>query len=737
MSLPLIKGARADESVDQLIEEALAAAPVAAAADNSNASSAQPWSAEPQEATVAVPDLAPATGSSDSLVEAATGAPFDLLGPLGGAAVLELGNMERQLQQATRSAEAALASVKDLQSRVEAQTREAQTAAAHMRELRMQLEARSQEAAQLQGLLEEREGTLAAVQAAKRSAEASVADLSSRLAEAQAAGQATQGELQARLEQMEAVKAELQQVRRENSQAQEDLVTVRKERESLKFKVLDSERNAAQAVQQLASSAAAFNAERDAVEAALAELRQSQQRQQAALDKAAVEQRSLEGQLRAKVADLVRERQTSELKEQALQKQVEDLEEKVEAGYRDQNELLRRLEDEAAEVARLQGVLERAEADADAARALVAEERARGELLEKARAAAVQDARSVLGENRELKFALQDATQAVTSLQAELSSTKEELAHITQELEAAQGANERLEQQLAGEHTKLAAMEEDIQMAAKDAKDAVHREMEALAAAERLKEELADAQAAAEAKSGKLGEAEQQLKTVRKQLADQMFMLANADANAEEAKKFRDVAMQLKEERARVESAAKGEIRRLSLELASLREADGGTVQALEAASKEAEGLREELAALRQKLQESEQERAILQATASAFNSAGTGPTHLAKPPKRPRKPKSGNGSGSGGVDNGLSVVDPVVDPDSAVSADTVAAERVAAANMRAAQIRAEAALLVETVEDRAHEAIQEAQAQTARHAEEVDRLKAELQRMRGGAQGA
>ena len=52
--------------------------------------------------------------------------------------------MERQLQQATRSAEAALASVKDLQARVEAQTGEAQAAAAHMRELRTQLEARSQ-----------------------------------------------------------------------------------------------------------------------------------------------------------------------------------------------------------------------------------------------------------------------------------------------------------------------------------------------------------------------------------------------------------------------------------------------------------------------------------------------------------------------------------------------------------------------------------------------------------------
>ena len=70
-----------------------------------------------------------------------------------------------------------------------------------------------QEAARLQGLLEEREGTLAAVQAAKRSAEASVADLSSQLAEAQAGGQAAQKELRSRLEQMEAVKGELQQVR--------------------------------------------------------------------------------------------------------------------------------------------------------------------------------------------------------------------------------------------------------------------------------------------------------------------------------------------------------------------------------------------------------------------------------------------------------------------------------------------------------------------------------------------
>jgi hypothetical protein len=63
---------------------------------------------------------------------------------------------------------------------------------------------------------------------------------------------------------------------------------------------------------------------------------------------------------------------------------------------------------------------------------------------------------------------------------------------------------------------------------------------------------------------------------------------------------------------------------------------------------------------------------------------------------------------------------------------DPVVAEALAAAKKRAAEIRAEAALLVETVEDRAHAAVAEAQAETAKHAEEVDRLKAELLRMRG-----
>ena len=55
-----------------------------------------------------------------------------------------------------------------------------------------------------------------------------------------------------------------------------------------------------------------------------------------------------------------------------------------------------------------------------------------------------------------------------------------------------------------------------------------------------------------------------------------------------------------------------------------------------------------------------------------------------------------------------------------------------AAALKRAAEIRAEAAMLVESVEDRAHEAVMEAKAETKRHSAEADRLRAELQRIRG-----
>ena len=64
------------------------------------------------------------------------------------------------------------------------------------------------------------------------------------------------------------------------------------------------------------------------------------------------------------------------------------------------------------------------------------------------------------------------------------------------------------------------------------------------------------------------------------------------------------------------------------------------------------------------------------------------------------------------------------------------AAEAVAAAEKRAAEIRAEAALLVETVEDRAHEEVEAARAEAAKHSREVERLTAELSRMRSSGGG-
>lgn len=62
-----------------------------------------------------------------------------------------------------------------------------------------------------------------------------------------------------------------------------------------------------------------------------------------------------------------------------------------------------------------------------------------------------------------------------------------------------------------------------------------------------------------------------------------------------------------------------------------------------------------------------------------------------------------------------------------------VMAERISAAEKRAAEIRAEAALLVETVEDRAHEAVMAAQAEAAKQTREVERLTKELHRIRRG----
>lgn len=50
------------------------------------------------------------------------------------------------------------------------------------------------------------------------------------------------------------------------------------------------------------------------------------------------------------------------------------------------------------------------------------------------------------------------------------------------------------------------------------------------------------------------------------------------------------------------------------------------------------------------------------------------------------------------------------------------------AAGRQAAESRAQAAMMVEAVEDRAYEAVMEAQAEAARHAAEADKLRQQLQ---------
>ncbi|KAL0021976.1 hypothetical protein WJX77_002082 [Trebouxia sp. C0004] len=62
----------------------------------------------------------------------------------------------------------------------------------------------------------------------------------------------------------------------------------------------------------------------------------------------------------------------------------------------------------------------------------------------------------------------------------------------------------------------------------------------------------------------------------------------------------------------------------------------------------------------------------------------------------------------------------------SSVDMAVAAAQRAAA--LRAAESRAQAAMMVEAVEDRAYEAVLEAQAETAKHAAEADRLRQQLQ---------
>jgi hypothetical protein len=247
----------------------------------------------------------------------------------------------------------------------------------------------------------------------------------------------------------ESLRAELDSMRQEVQSKDEELMRGRMEREQLKMKIIDAERIATQA-------------------------------QNSALKRV----------------------QEAEAGMKTLETQVLNLEKQVEASYADQNALLSRLEamQEAKNVAesRAEVALE----DATAAKSLILAERDRNATVEAARAAAVEDAKTLLGERRELTLALEDAQARAQRLETEahderlsriatekaLESTTSQMEHLVAELSAAQAETQTALAQAEEARNRAHQAEEEEKIAAHDAKEALHREMEALAELERVTE---------------------------------------------------------------------------------------------------------------------------------------------------------------------------------------------------------------------------------------------------------
>jgi len=121
------------------------------------------------------------------------------------------------------------------------------------------------------------------------------------------------------------------------------------------------------------------------------------------------------------------------------------------------------------------------------------------EIIDAARAAAVQDARNLLAERRDLQAKIQETADSGAATVAEerlgrmaaekaLESCETQVNHLAEELAAATDESAQLRVALDEERKKIAAFEIDIQLASKDVKDSLHREMEALSEAQRQSE---------------------------------------------------------------------------------------------------------------------------------------------------------------------------------------------------------------------------------------------------------
>jgi chromosome segregation ATPase len=275
--------------------------------------------------------------------------------------------------------------------------------------------------------------------------------------------------------------AQMEQATAENAARDEELTKGRMEREKLKFKVIDAERAANEAV------AAAENAKND------------KQRIASELTTAREELNTLKTEL-------------EKLKKHsaAVEDQLLSRDSQIEATFKDQNELMKRLDEEHAQVAQLEKELAVTQEDAEAAKSIIRMEREKLSTIEAARAAAVEDARKLLAERRDLTTDVEEAKEALKeekmlriAAEKALESTESQLKHLVAELSTAQGEIATANALHSEAKRQLADLETDANLAAKDAKEALHKELELMAelekqveATESLKMELEHAKRA-------------------------------------------------------------------------------------------------------------------------------------------------------------------------------------------------------------------------------------------------
>jgi hypothetical protein len=327
-----------------------------------------------------------------------------------------------------------------------------------------------------------------------------------------------------------------------------------------------------------------------------------------------------------------------------LQHQLESRDTLLEASYQDQNEMMARLEDAAAKAA-----------TAEEGKRALQEELV---TMERSLEAARQHTEVANAQAREEKLGRLAAEKALGSLEAQH-------AQLLAVVKAAEEDRERLEADLKIEHRKLEEELEDAKLATKDAKEALHREMEAVA------------------------ELQRQSELVKKLQTD----LVIAKREATEA---REALVAAQAASSQPEKKRRGRPRKKPAEDQAIAHDDHVETKDDEAIS---------LSPLPSATSKDDRDG---NASASAFaeaNAPSTEDSNYISEEEMRRRLKEAD--------------------DAAAAARALAEE----AKQRSFEIRAEAALLVETVEDRAVEAIEEAAA-------EVERLKAELARVSNGGGG-